>query len=167
MCQIDKLKKVDIGCSYQNDKSAVVFSYYISEVERLKLVTALNEAKFISVICDGSTDSAVQEQELVYIRYVSKGVVLSKFLGIKSVERGTGENIYHAIHDILNMDGAVEWTKKVVALGSDGAASMTSKNVGEDFFGDSSLVISLYDVFYKSHHPTFGCKLYLLGLKQM
>ena len=62
ICQLDQLKGVDIGTAYLNDKVAAVFMHHIAEVAREELVESVNLAPFISLICDGSTDSAVLEQ---------------------------------------------------------------------------------------------------------
>ena len=60
---------VDVGTSYRSDKQCREFTRYIAEVERLKLVEEYQKAKFISIVVDGSTDSAVREQEIVYLHH--------------------------------------------------------------------------------------------------
>ena len=53
---------------YLNDKAAAVFMHHITEVAREELVESVNLSPFISLICDGSTDSAVLEQEIIWAR---------------------------------------------------------------------------------------------------
>ena len=80
-------------------------------------------------MCDGSTDSAVIEQEMVYMRYAKQGVIKVRFVSLQSVERGTALNIKAAIDTGMGTIDS-DWKKKVVALGSDGAAVMTGHKGG-------------------------------------
>ena len=50
----------------------------------------LESAQFVSYLSDGSTDSGIIEQEIIYIRYVKNGEVCTGFAGIaepKTVDR--------------------------------------------------------------------------------
>lgn len=64
-----------------------MFTHYIAEVEHLKLVSRVMEAKFLSIILDGSMDSAVMKQELVYWRRCSGGEIQTHFLTVASADR--------------------------------------------------------------------------------
>ena len=78
---------------------------------------------------DGSTDSPVKEEELVYVRFCHKGKIVSKFVGINAVEKADTAHISKAISAI--MEGVCEeWESKLVALGTDGAAVMTGAKSG-------------------------------------
>ena len=46
---------------------------YIAEEQRNELQRELEQAKFCSVLSDGSTDTAVKEEELVYTRFCTRG----------------------------------------------------------------------------------------------
>uniref|UniRef100_A0A4W5QNY1 Uncharacterized protein n=1 Tax=Hucho hucho TaxID=62062 RepID=A0A4W5QNY1_9TELE len=89
----------------------------------------LKNTKFLSIMSDGSTDSSVKEEELVYVRFCHKGKIQLKFVAIKSIEKGDAAHISNAISGI--MEGVCdEWGRKLVSLGTDGAAVMTgAKNV--------------------------------------
>ena len=50
---------------------------------------------------DGSTDSSVKEEELVYVRWSHKGKIESKFVGIKSVEKADAAHITSTIREIM------------------------------------------------------------------
>ena len=66
---------------------------------------------------DGSTDSAILEQEMMYIRFCHKGVINVKFLEVAELERGTAVNIKAAIEKaLIKVD--TSWDKKLVALGA-------------------------------------------------
>ena len=53
----------------------------------------IEEAEFLSLICDGSTDISVTEQEMVYITYSKAGDVKTKFLGAFATQKADAENI--------------------------------------------------------------------------
>ena len=108
----------------------MTFTHYVAEVERIKLVEEINSVPFLSVLCDGSTDVSVQEQEIVYLRYVIAGEVKARFLAIKAPERPNAQYITDAILEAMAMDGAENWNLKLIALGSDGAAVMQGHRGG-------------------------------------
>ncbi|XP_038832092.1 zinc finger protein 862-like [Salvelinus namaycush] len=101
--------------------------HHIAEVERNNIRENLKSTKFLSIMSDGSTDSSVKEEELVYVRFCHKGKIESKFVGIKSVEKADTAHISNAISAIIVCD---EWGSKLVALGTDGAAVMTGAKNG-------------------------------------
>ena len=68
---------------------------------------------------DGSTDSAVLEQEIIYCRFAKDGNVNVRFLSIEELERGTAVNITAAISGALD-DVDPGWAPKLVALGAGG-----------------------------------------------
>ena len=52
-----------------------------------KLVDQINESKYISVICNGCTDTAAIEEEIVYVRTCNKGDIKTSFLAINNPDR--------------------------------------------------------------------------------
>lgn len=67
-CELDEAKGINIGPSYRSHVKCKEFTMAIGEIERKKIEKRIQEAKFISVICDEATDTAVLEQLIVYIR---------------------------------------------------------------------------------------------------
>ena len=61
-------------------------------------------SRFLPVLCDGSTDVSVHEQEVSYLRAAAKGVVTVKMLGIQRVARPNAQSIHKAIADFGNAD---------------------------------------------------------------
>ena len=57
---------------------------FIGKVEKDKLGESLTKARYYSVLNDGSVDSSVQEQELVYVSILDDGVPKVKFLSKKT-----------------------------------------------------------------------------------
>ena len=84
-------------------------------------------------MCDGSTDSAVIEEVMVFIRYINSGHIQSCFVSLGAVEKGTAVNIAaaikHACQTFLGLEGA-DFTKKLVGFGSDGASVMQGRKGG-------------------------------------
>ena len=63
-------KDLETGQAYCNKNSCGVFTDYISKDLKLKLQSKLNEVNFVSVLCDGSNDSAISENEAVFVLYL-------------------------------------------------------------------------------------------------
>ncbi|XP_036001453.1 zinc finger protein 862-like [Fundulus heteroclitus] len=118
---------------------------YIAEVEREKIKENVKTTKFLSITTDGSTDSSVKEEELVYVRFSHLGKIESKFVGIKSVEKADASHISQAICDIMDQVSD-DCGSKLVAIGTDGASVMTgSKNgVVSKLKGDKSYIIGIH-----------------------
>ena len=53
------------------------------------------------ILCDGSTDASVREQETVYTRYVHNRYPKTKFIGIKNPVRPNAEEITAYIEEVL------------------------------------------------------------------
>ena len=71
LCELDEKKGIDIGQSYRNALKCREFTDAISEVERQNLEKSVQESSFMSIMCDKATDSAMMEQLIIYIRYMS------------------------------------------------------------------------------------------------
>ena len=57
----------NIGNSYVTDRACAVFTEDIGKVTKESLAEDFANARYYSVLSDGSTDSAVIEQEVVYV----------------------------------------------------------------------------------------------------
>ena len=84
------------------------------------------------VMTDGSTDSSVKEEEIVYVTTCVAGTVETAFVGITAAE-----NITTAIKGIM---GSVccDWEDKVVAIATDGAAVMAGARSGVSCFKEKT-----------------------------
>lgn len=56
-----------MGGSYRNPVEARVFLHYIAQIEREKMRDRLKAASHIGIMTDGSTDSSVKEEEMVFV----------------------------------------------------------------------------------------------------
>ena len=128
MCNLDERKGVNVGNTYRNDKQCKTFVGAISAVERRSLETDIKEAKFISLMCDGSVDVATIENEVVYARYAIKGEVKTVFLSMQSVPRANAPGIYKALMDSIGTFKTIpksEIQDKLIGFGCDGASVNT------------------------------------------
>ena len=83
---------------YRNDQAAGNFLDVIGKVTQDSLKKDLANAQYFCVLSDGSTDSSVIEEELVYLLFLKNGKLVMKFLSIEPAN--------HA-----NAEGIIEWIK--------------------------------------------------------
>ena len=128
--RVDRKKGLKIGETYTNEYQAKEFIHYIALEERRKMKARLSECKFISVMSDGSLDSAVIEEEMVYVRSASEGKVKVDFVGVKAVSKPDAMNIAEAVCSIMETEVSTDWKNKLVAFTTDGASVMTGVKNG-------------------------------------
>ena len=107
------------------------FISYIAMVEQNNIEPELLSVGFLSLLSDGSTDSAAIEEDVVYAQYAKDGEMFVKFLGLQPVPKTL--HITTAIKDVTSAALGIEekeWEKKLVAVGSDGGAVMVSCRSG-------------------------------------
>ena len=133
MFDLDDMKGLDIGKTYRNHTQAYNFISYIVKVERNNIQQEFSSVGFLSLLSDGSTDSAVIEEEAVYAQYAKDGEIFVKFLGLQPVPKADTLHITTAIKNVTLAALGIEeeeWKKKLVAIGSDGAAVMVGCRSG-------------------------------------
>ncbi|XP_014675882.1 PREDICTED: zinc finger protein 862-like [Priapulus caudatus] len=132
MAKLDQAKGLDVGSTYLNDKAAHQFIDAIASVEMEHLKDKLLETNFVSILSDGTTDVSVQENEIFYIRMCIKGTITVHFLKCAIVPKGDALTIFRAMKRSVEAT-SLEWEdvrKKIVGMGSDGAAVMLGINNG-------------------------------------
>ena len=85
----------------------------------------------MSVIVDGSSDSSITENEMVYIHTCQKGEVKTTFIKRCQVQHGTALGVINVIKQ--SAETVMEFNtflSKLVAMGSDGASVMLGKKSG-------------------------------------
>jgi hypothetical protein len=132
-CKLDTKKGVDIGRTYHTDKKCKEFIDSIAEVERRKMEDSIANSKFLSFMCDESTDSAITEECMIFLRSAKGGKINTYFLAIESLERANAENIYKTLYNSfesnLNLK-KMDITKKLVGMATDGAAVLQGVRTG-------------------------------------
>ena len=87
--------------------------------------------KFVLVIVDGSMDSSITDNEMIYLQTCQGGLISENFIYCCQVQCGTAPKIVEAIkRSVETITDWAQFTKKLVTLGSDGASVMLAKNNG-------------------------------------
>ena len=66
-----------------------MFLHYIAQMKREKTQDRLKAARHIGIMTNGSTDSSVNEEDMVYVRTCVAGTV---FVGITAVDKADAKN---------------------------------------------------------------------------
>ena len=84
LCELQK-DGVHSGDQYKNFKACKTF--YIAQVERDKIQSAVRDSRFFSIVSDGSTDSGIEEQDTAYVIHVNKkGGPVCHFVNIVALD---------------------------------------------------------------------------------
>ncbi|XP_046574539.1 zinc finger protein 862-like [Haliotis rubra] len=115
-----------------SDKQARTFVKFIAQNIT---ATIMNDVKggCFTILCDGSTDSSVTEEEIIYVRYIEQVECkpVTKFLCVWGLEKADAAGIYEAIDKALTEIGDFpNWKEKVVSFTSDGAPVMMGRKGG-------------------------------------
>ena len=133
LCKLEDASGNHLGNTYRSTKAAKAFTQAIARVEQRHIVEKIKGCKCWSVICDGSTDSSVREQEMFYLRTALKGKITVSFIGTVGVEKANAARIVSAMESVvvqqLEMDFE-EFLQGLCSLGCDGASVMTGKKGG-------------------------------------
>ena len=83
-------------------------------------------------MCDGSTDSADLEQELVYVRFQQGGIPINLFLSVQALRSGDAPGICNGLDAAFQHAelSSGEWRDRLVGFGADGAAVMLGRSRG-------------------------------------
>ena len=138
-----KFHGADTGDSYMTDVKAGELIDFIAADLKSTLCKDLATANFFSVICDGSTDSAVIGEEIIYVSYFDPNppgkdevAVKIEFLDIQPLTSQLVNGVYKAaVHSIENLNiindkhrfaeekcfSETSMCKRIVGFTSDGA----------------------------------------------
>ena len=119
--------------TYRNEKQAVIFIHFIAEIYKANLVEQVKSSELFSLLIDSSTDVAVIDEEIMYLRLIENGRPVTKYFSIQALERGNAEGILNAIDHAFEKELNFEhnqWCEKVVGFGSDGASVMVGHRGG-------------------------------------
>ena len=117
LCDLDEVKGLAIGATNRNSKACGTFTKYIATAAQSQVAEELTNAKFVSVTSDGATDSSITEQEIVFVRYSSKGVPFTKFVGLKQPISPNASGLHKAIMAALGDVGLGEEDLKKKLVG--------------------------------------------------
>ena len=80
------------------DRAAVDFSDCIAEDKQEDLIKAISTSNYFSLFTDGSTDSAVIKEEVIYLLFLNEGKPDIKFFSIKTTSHTTAEGLKKLYH---------------------------------------------------------------------
>ena len=103
------------------DRAAVDFSDCIAEDKQEDLIKAISTSNYFSLFTDGSTDSAVIKEEMIYLLFLNEGKPDIKFFSIKTTSHTTAEGLKEAISSEFKRTGMTEFHTKLAGFNVDGA----------------------------------------------
>ena len=99
--ELDVAKGLDSGNHYRNCFTCQEFTSAIADVQQAEIKKSLANSKFPSAIVDGSIDSSITENEMVYLQSCQYSAVKTTLIRCCQVERGTASGILKAIETYL------------------------------------------------------------------
>ena len=141
LLNLQKINKVPIlqqgkqARSYATDDYGTIFGDFIGKVTMNSLKKDLAKAHYYSVLCDGSTDKSVIEQEAIFILFLSDGFPALRYLSIESVGHATATGVLSSLTTAFERFGVLSFEKSLLRLNCDGA----SVNLGQ-FGGFGALI---------------------------
>ena len=128
MLDLEERLGVDVGTAYCNNNSGGVFIDYINESIAEKLKQKLAKAHFYSVLTDGSTDSAMSENEAVFVVHFDpdppgcdRVEVVVSFLKLNFLQTAGATGIVESIKESFKVVSIDDLFHKLVGFGADGA----------------------------------------------
>ena len=126
LIELEKMHGVKFLSSYGHRNACKEFIHFISvTIFNENVKNKLLRANFVSVLCDGSTDSSIVEKELIYVIFVDPDtfVPTCSFFSLKEPISQDAAGIKQAIEDSFREKGLSDILTKMVFLSSDGAAT--------------------------------------------
>ena len=126
-CSLQTKNGLDLGKTYINDHGCKELCKHISQSMKDDQTTAIRNARFLSIMADGSTDVSVIEEEVIYVRFVSaSGVPETFYVGLKEVENAKAPGVLKAIEAVMD-EKDEQWKAKLISTGTDGASVMLGR----------------------------------------
>ena len=135
MLKLEKLHGVKFSetNAYEHNNACKTFIAFCSKSVFEKSVKAkLLRANFVSVLCDGSTDSSVIEKECVYVIFLDPDsfTPLCSFLSLQDPKSQDSSGIKEAIEKAFLDNGLETILDRMVFLSADGASVNAGGNTG-------------------------------------
>jgi hypothetical protein len=149
LCQLDKRKGLSVGETYLNDKNCKIFTHAIALHERQKIKQEIENSPFVSILCDGSTDSSITNNEIIYLRYARHGTAIVKLLGCMNVEKADAKGVLSSMKSVCQMND-LDWTSGVAALFKEANPSIVPVHcLGHRYMSlSNSYFTSLFNLYY-------------------
>ncbi|KAL5487067.1 hypothetical protein EMCRGX_G019626 [Ephydatia muelleri] len=129
LCELETRQGVKVGTEYTNVKAAKEFCHYIAESRMEELKKQLEQAKFFSILMDGSTDSGNIDDELFLAVFCDvdgmdeRFHTRMKFLAVERPNDATASGLFQCLQCCLHKIGVkaidAEECKRLVGIGTD------------------------------------------------
>ena len=116
--------------SYVTDRAVADFTDCIAEVKKEDLIKAISTSNYFSLLTDGSTDSAVIEEEVLYLLFLNEAKSEIKFFSIETPSHTTAEGLKEAISSAFKRTGMTEFYTKLAGFNVDDASVNTGIHKG-------------------------------------
>ena len=127
LCSLQTKNGLVLGQTYRNDHGCKEFCKHISQVMKDEQAAIIKNARFLSVLADGSTDLSVTEEEIVYVRCaLPSAETITFYVGLKEVPSAKAPGILHAIETVMD-EKDEHWKEKLISTGTDGASVMIGR----------------------------------------
>ncbi|XP_022808200.1 zinc finger protein 862-like [Stylophora pistillata] len=127
LCSLQTKNGLVLGQTYRNDHGCKEFCKHISQVMKEEQAAIIKNARFLSVLADGSTDFSVTEEEIVYVRCaLPSAETITFYVGLKEVPSAKAPGILHAIETVMD-EKDEHWKEKLISTGTDGASVMIGR----------------------------------------
>ena len=132
MCKLQQANGVEIKDTYINDHACREFIGAMAQTEMARTKKEIADARFVSVLSDGSTDTGIIEQEAVYVRFIRDGKSVTRLAACQPVKHADAAGVLDAIDDAFKTVGIVDseaWERKVVCGNFDGDSVMMGRKL--------------------------------------
>ena len=119
-----------LGASYSTPDACAYFADYIGKVMREDLKKLIFKANYFSELSHGSTDSAVTEQETIYVPFICEGKPVLKYLSIENAKNADAPDPKSTLEIAFNRFGNTHYYDKLVGLNLEGASVNMGKYNG-------------------------------------
>ena len=119
-----------LAASYSTPDACAYFADYIKKVISEDLKKLIFKANYFSVLSDGSIDSAVTEQETIYVLFICEGKLVLKYLSIKNVKNADAPGLKSTLEIAFNCFGIIHYYNKLVGFNLARASMNMGKHNG-------------------------------------
>ena len=132
ICNLESRHGVDIGTSYVNENAGKTFCKFIAETRTAKLCKTVTNAKFFSILMDGTTDVGKIDDELFLVQWCDvdgtdeKIYSRMEYFTVSRPKSGNAKGLFECLQSALQEFGVaalnVENCKMLVGIGTDDAS---------------------------------------------
>ena len=122
LLDLQEINGLEVKKGYRTDRAAACFVDYIAESMKIPLKECLLKARYYSILQDGSTDTSVKEQEIIYVLFLHEGRPILKFLSIENPDVADAKHLVECVKEAFHRFGITEFHSHLSGLNVDGAS---------------------------------------------